>query len=132
MSLLVVGSVAFDGIETPHGKRDRMLGGAASYFALAACHFTPVRVVGIVGDDFTAKDMALAQAPQHRSDRRRTRHGKNILLGRALQPEHERADNAGDGAERLREFSSHAAAVVHRFAVYFSRQHRSRRCSARS
>ena len=59
MSLLVVGSVAFDGIETPYGKHDRMLGGAASYFALAACHFAPVRLVGIVGDDFTAKDVAV-------------------------------------------------------------------------
>jgi sugar/nucleoside kinase (ribokinase family) len=57
MSLLVVGSVAFDGIETPQGTRDRMLGGAASYIALAACHFTPVRLVAIVGDDFTDKDM---------------------------------------------------------------------------
>jgi|SRR5580704_7243861 sugar/nucleoside kinase (ribokinase family) len=59
MSLLVVGSVAFDGIETPHGKVERTLGGAASYFALAASHFTPVRLVGIVGDDFTAKDEAV-------------------------------------------------------------------------
>ena len=56
MSLLVVGSVAFDGIETPFGKVERTLGGAASYFALAASHFTPVRLVGVVGDDFTAKD----------------------------------------------------------------------------
>jgi sugar/nucleoside kinase (ribokinase family) len=59
MSLLVVGSVAFDGIETPHGRVDRTLGGAASYFALAASHFTPVRLVGIVGEDFTAKDEAV-------------------------------------------------------------------------
>jgi sugar/nucleoside kinase (ribokinase family) len=59
MSLLVVGSVAFDGIETPHGKVERTLGGAASYFALAASHFTSVRVVGIVGDDFSAKDEAV-------------------------------------------------------------------------
>jgi sugar/nucleoside kinase (ribokinase family) len=59
MSLLVVGSVAFDGIETPHGKVDRTLGGAASYFALAASHFAPVRLVGIVGEDFTAKDEAV-------------------------------------------------------------------------
>jgi sugar/nucleoside kinase (ribokinase family) len=59
MSLLVVGSVAFDAIETPFGKVDRTLGGAASYFALAASHFTPVRVVAIVGDDFTAKDEAV-------------------------------------------------------------------------
>src|SRR6201997_4138445 len=59
MSLLVVGSVAFDGVETPHGKNDRMLGGAASYIALSACHFAPVRMVAIVGDDFTEKDMAV-------------------------------------------------------------------------
>ena len=59
MSLLVVGSVAFDGIETPFGKVDRTLGGAASYFALSASHFAPVRMVAIVGDDFTEKDMAV-------------------------------------------------------------------------
>ena len=59
MSLLVVGSVAFDAIETPFGKVDRTLGGAASYFALAASHFTPVRMVGVVGDDFTKKEGAI-------------------------------------------------------------------------
>jgi sugar/nucleoside kinase (ribokinase family) len=56
MSLLVVGSVAFDAIETPLGKVDRTLGGAASYFALAASHFAPVRIVAVVGDDFTKKE----------------------------------------------------------------------------
>ncbi|HEV3252806.1 MAG TPA: PfkB family carbohydrate kinase [Candidatus Acidoferrales bacterium] len=56
MTLLVVGSVAFDAVETPYGKVDRMLGGAASYFALAASCFSPVRLVGVVGDDFTKKD----------------------------------------------------------------------------
>jgi sugar/nucleoside kinase (ribokinase family) len=59
MSLLVVGSVAFDAIETPFGKADRTLGGAASYFALAASYFTPVRIVAIVGDDFTSEDEAV-------------------------------------------------------------------------
>jgi sugar/nucleoside kinase (ribokinase family) len=59
MSLLVVGSVAFDGIETPHGKRERTLGGAASYFALAASQFAPVRLVAIVGEDFAEKDAAV-------------------------------------------------------------------------
>jgi sugar/nucleoside kinase (ribokinase family) len=54
-----VGSVAFDGIETPYGKVEKTLGGAASYFALAASQFSPVRLVGIVGDDFTAKDAAV-------------------------------------------------------------------------
>ena len=59
MSLLVVGSVAFDAIETPFGKVERTLGGAASYFALAASHFVPVRIVAIVGEDFTDKERAV-------------------------------------------------------------------------
>ena len=52
MSLLVVGSVAFDAVETPFGKRERMLGGSATHFSLAASFFTDVRVVGVVGGDF--------------------------------------------------------------------------------
>jgi len=52
MSLLVVGSVAFDAVRTPYGSVDKMLGGSASYFAVAASYFTPVRVVGVVGEDF--------------------------------------------------------------------------------
>jgi sugar/nucleoside kinase (ribokinase family) len=59
MSLLVVGSVAFDAIETPFGKTGRILGGAATYFAVAASFFTHVSLVGIVGDDFTEKDAAI-------------------------------------------------------------------------
>lgn len=52
MSILVVGSVAFDSIETPSGKKERVLGGAATHFALAASYFTDVRVIGVVGEDF--------------------------------------------------------------------------------
>jgi sugar/nucleoside kinase (ribokinase family) len=59
MSLLVVGSVAYDGVETPHGKVDRILGGAGTYIALAASHFTKVKLVGVVGDDFAAEDEQL-------------------------------------------------------------------------
>ncbi|MGA8073372.1 MAG: PfkB family carbohydrate kinase, partial [Candidatus Acidiferrales bacterium] len=66
MSLLVVGSVAYDAIETPFGKVDRTLGGAASYFALAASRFTPVRLVGVVGDDFEKRDEAVLRG--HRID----------------------------------------------------------------
>jgi sugar/nucleoside kinase (ribokinase family) len=53
MSLLVVGSVAFDAVETPFGKREKMLGGAATHFSLSASYFTDVRLVGVVGGDFT-------------------------------------------------------------------------------
>jgi len=52
MSVLVVGSMAFDSIETPRGRADRILGGSAAYFALAAAFFSPVRIVGVVGEDF--------------------------------------------------------------------------------
>ena len=56
MSLLVVGSVAFDEVETPFGKREKMLGGSASHFSISASYFTDVRVVGVVGGDFSSKD----------------------------------------------------------------------------
>src|ERR1700761_2676773 len=59
MAILVVGSVAFDNLETPHGKRERCLGGAASHFSLAASYFTDVRVIGVVGEEFTAEDEAV-------------------------------------------------------------------------
>ena len=52
MSILVVGSVATDRIETPFGVAERALGGAATYFAAAASLFHPVQLVGIIGDDF--------------------------------------------------------------------------------
>ncbi len=54
MSIVVVGSVAYDGVETPFGKVDRMLGGAATYISLSASYFAPVKLVGIVGEDFDA------------------------------------------------------------------------------
>ncbi len=53
MSLTVVGSVAFDALETPFGKRDKILGGAATHFSLSASYFTDVNAVGIVGNDFS-------------------------------------------------------------------------------
>jgi sugar/nucleoside kinase (ribokinase family) len=59
MSLLVVGSVAYDGIETPHGKRDRALGGSCTYISLAASNFTYIKIVAVVGDDFSPEDEAL-------------------------------------------------------------------------
>src|ERR687884_370310 len=61
MSVTVVGSIAFDAVKTPFGERERMLGGAATHFALAASFFDEVRVVGPVGDDFGEDDMAVLQ-----------------------------------------------------------------------
>ncbi|MBA3301004.1 MAG: sugar kinase [Thermoleophilaceae bacterium] len=56
MSLTVVGSIAFDAVKTPFGEREKMLGGSAVHFSLAASFFTDVRVVGPVGDDFGAEE----------------------------------------------------------------------------
>jgi sugar/nucleoside kinase (ribokinase family) len=54
MSILAVGSVAFDTIATPTGRVENMLGGSATYFSLAASYFTDVRIVAVVGEDFSA------------------------------------------------------------------------------
>jgi sugar/nucleoside kinase (ribokinase family) len=56
MSILVVGSVAFDSITTPAGSVENALGGSATYFSLAASYFTHVRVIAVVGEDFTARE----------------------------------------------------------------------------
>jgi sugar/nucleoside kinase (ribokinase family) len=56
MSILVVGSVAYDGIKSPAGSVDRVLGGSATYFSISASFFTQVRVVAVVGDDFSKED----------------------------------------------------------------------------
>jgi len=58
MSLLVIGTLAYDDIETAHEKRQGVLGGSATYFAVAASHFAPPRLVGVVGQDFAEADLA--------------------------------------------------------------------------
>ena len=62
MSITVVGSVAYDSIETPAGRRERCLGGAATYFSLAASFFTDVRVIAVVGEDFGPEQEAVFKA----------------------------------------------------------------------
>jgi len=62
MPVTVVGSVAYDSIQTPSGSRDRCLGGAATYFSLAASYFTQVRVIAVVGEDFGREQEAVFHA----------------------------------------------------------------------
>ncbi|HUB51605.1 MAG TPA: PfkB family carbohydrate kinase, partial [Terracidiphilus sp.] len=62
MAITVVGSVAFDSVETPSGRYDRKLAGAATYFALSASFFTDVRVIAVVGEDFGAEQEAVFKA----------------------------------------------------------------------
>jgi sugar/nucleoside kinase (ribokinase family) len=59
MGILVVGSVAFDSVKTPFGSREDVLGGAATYFSIAASYFTEVSIIGVVGEDFPEEHVAL-------------------------------------------------------------------------
>jgi len=59
MPILVVGSVAYDSVETPFGRREEILGGSATYFSIAASFFTPVSLVAVVGEDFKEEDVQL-------------------------------------------------------------------------
>jgi sugar/nucleoside kinase (ribokinase family) len=62
MSMLVVGSVAYDSVETPFGNAERVLGGSATYFSFSASFFTDVRLVAVVGDDFTVEHEELLRS----------------------------------------------------------------------
>ncbi len=62
MSLLVVGSMAFDSIKSPFGEVERVVGGSATYFSLAASYLAPVRLVSVVGSDFPEETIAMLAA----------------------------------------------------------------------
>ena len=80
MSVTVVGSIAYDRVKTPFGERERMLGGAATHFALAASFFDEVRAVGPVGDDFGDAEMAvLATRGTNTDDVERVSGGKTFF-----------------------------------------------------
>ena len=80
MSLTVVGSIAFDSVKTPFGERDRMLGGAAVHFSLAASFFTEVHPVGPVGDDFgPAEFEVLERRGVHTEDIERVEGGESFF-----------------------------------------------------
>jgi sugar/nucleoside kinase (ribokinase family) len=80
MSITVVGSIAYDTVKTPFGERERMLGGAAVHFALAASFFEQVRVVGPVGDDFGETELeVLRQREVDVSDIERVPGGKTFF-----------------------------------------------------
>ena len=57
MTVLVVGSIALDSIETPFGKADNVIGGSGTFFSASACHLSPVQLVGVVGDDYPMAEL---------------------------------------------------------------------------
>jgi len=83
--ILVVGSLAYDSIETPSGKVDRALGGSANYFSLAASLFSKVRVVGVVGQDYEKSDIELLKSRQVDTSGMSVVHGKTFHWEGAYQ-----------------------------------------------
>jgi sugar/nucleoside kinase (ribokinase family) len=93
----VVGSVAFDALESPYGKVERTVGGAATYFAVAASFFAPVSLVAIVGEDFTAEDEAIFRGRQIDTEGLERAAGKTFFwAGRYSENLNERATLATD------------------------------------
>lgn len=76
--ILVVGSLAYDSIQTPSGKVDRALGGSANYFSLAASLFARVRVVGVVGEDYATEDFDLLNSRNVDTTGMTVHHGKTF------------------------------------------------------
>ena len=103
MAITVVGSVAFDSIETPAGRRDRCLGGAATYFSLSASFFTDVRAIAVVGEDFGAKEQAVFDA--HKIDTR----GIERAKGKSFAWEGSYLDNLNEAKTRTTELNVFAS-----------------------
>jgi sugar/nucleoside kinase (ribokinase family) len=95
MTLLVVGSVALDSVETPFGKAEEVLGGSGTFFSASACHLTPVQLVGVIGDDFPVKkldalaargvDLAGLERAEGRSFRWRGRYRHDLNAAETLE-----------------------------------------------
>ena len=103
MAVTVVGSVAFDALETPFGKRERILGGAATHFSIAASFFTDVRVVGVVGQDFGTEELAVFERHEiNTDDLDRVPGGDSFFWAGRYDERHAGGRDARDAAERVR------------------------------
>ena len=101
LSLLVVGSIALDSVETPHGVVKDALGGSATYFSYAASYFTPVRLVGVVGEDFPSEHRAMLEGRNiDTSGLVVAARGRDLPLAGEVPGGHERGRDAGGPPQR--------------------------------
>ncbi len=112
MSLVIVGSLAFDTIETPKERRERIVGGSGTYCALAASFFTKPRIVGVIGRDFPKDDAGLPAVAEDRPQGRRGKAGEDLPLGGPLRRGSQPADDRPDGPQRFRRLQAPPPAVV--------------------
>ena len=126
MSILVVGSVAFDTLTPAYGERQKILGGAATYFSLSASYFTDVRVIAVVGEDFTAENEAVMT--RRGVDTRGIQHAK----GKTFHWSGEYGENVNEvktlkyRVERFRKLSAADPGRIQRLGLPVSGEHRSR------
>ena len=124
MALLVIGTVAFDSIRTPHGRAENILGGSATYFSLAASWFVPVQIVAVVGEDFGEEQLRLFQ------DRGVDTAGLEQVPGKTFHWSGEYVGdmneaNARNAPQRFREILAHDTRLVSRQRVRVPGQYRS-------
>ena len=132
MAITVVGSVAYDSIETPAGRRERCLGGAATYFSLAASFFTDVRVIAVVGEDFGPEQEAVFKARS--IDTRGIEHapGKSFFWEGSYLENLNEAKTHNTELNVFASFRAQDSRRLPRFRISLSRQHRSRAAAARA
>ena len=124
MTVLVVGSVALDSVETPFGKAENVIGGSATFFAASASLLTKVQVVGIVGSDYPIEKLERLLSARRRSRGARARRRRVLPLARSLSPRPQLGRDARDEARRLLSFRAEDPRAVPRHAVRLPRQHR--------
>ena len=132
MAITVVGSVAFDTVETPAGRRERCLAGAATYFSLAASYFTQVRVIAVVGEDFGADQQAVFDA--HKIDTRGIERapGKSFFWQGSYLENLNEAKTLKTDLNVFRGIRAQDSRRLSRLGISLSRQHRSRSPAARA
>ena len=116
MTLTVVGSIAFDAVETPSGSRDRLLGGSAVHFSLASSQLAETRIVGPGRATTSARrsTRSCTRAASLTDDVEHVARRQDVLLGRPLPPRHQPARHAADRPQRLRGLPAEAVARVAR------------------
>ena len=127
MPLLVVGSVALDSVETPHGVVEDALGGSATFFSYAASYFTPVRLVGVVGEDFPHAHREMLESRKvDTSGLMVETGGQDLPLAGQVYGRHEHGRDAGGAPERPGHVRPRPLAPVRRDAVRLPRQRQPR------
>ena len=126
MSVLIVGSTALDSIKTPKSENPKLLGGSASHAGVAASFFSPVQLIGVVGEDFPKRYLELYR--RHRSTWTGCRScpGKTFHWSGRIRAEHEQPAHAADGAGRVRDVQPHPAQGAPGYPFRPAREHRPR------